>query len=336
MEDPPWQKRLVRGGIRIDYVGVALLVLGVGALQVMLDKGQELDWFSSRFIVTLAVLAAAGLVSLVVWEWSYDDPIVDVRLFRNLNFLSANAMMFVAGMMMFSSLVMMPQYLQLLMGYSSEAAGLVLSGGGLLLLIMMPIVGALTTKVSARYIVATGWFVTSAALFYTTQHLDLEISFWSASLLRVVQVAGMPLLFVPIILISYLGLPAEKSNSVAGLVSFMRNIGSGIGTSLVTTLVARQAQFHQVHLVAHITPSEPIFTNAVSGLAARLAASGAEASHATMQAYGQMYRSVIRQATTLAYIDAFWILAIGAAIMVPLSFSLKKNEPGGAGAVAAH
>ena len=286
VEDPPWQKRLVRGGIRIDYVGVALLVLGVGALQVMLDKGQELDWFSSRFIVTLAVLAAAGLVSLVVWEWSYDDPIVDVRLFRNLNFLSANAMMFVAGMMMFSSLVMMPQYLQLLMGYSSEAAGLVLSGGGLLLLIMMPIVGALTTKFSARYIVATGWFVTSAALFYTTQHLDLEISFWSASLLRVVQVAGMPLLFVPIILISYLGLPAEKSNSVAGLVSFMRNIGSGIGTSLVTTLVARQAQFHQVHLVAHTTPSEPIFTNAVSGLAARLAASGAEASHATMQAYG--------------------------------------------------
>ena len=121
----------------------------------------------------------------------------------------------------------------------------------------MPIVGALTTKFPARYIVATGWFVTSAALFYTTQHLDLEISFWSASLLRVVQVAGMPLLFVPIILISYLGLPAEKSNSVAGLVSFMRNIGSGIGTSLVTTLVARQAQFHQVHLVAHITPAEP-------------------------------------------------------------------------------
>jgi DHA2 family multidrug resistance protein len=336
VEDPPWQKRLARGGIRIDYVGVALLVLGVGALQVMLDKGQELDWFSSRFIVTLAVVAAVGLVSLVVWEWSCDDPIVDVRLFRNLNFLSANVMMFVAGIMMFSSLVMMPQYLQLLMGYSSEAAGLVLSGGGVLLLILMPIVGVLTTRFPARYIVAAGWFLTSAAMFYSTRHLDLEISFWSASLLRVVQVAGMPLLFVPIILISYLGLPADKSNSIAGLVSFMRNIGSSIGTSLVTTVVARQAQFHQVHLVAHTTPAEPAFTAAVSGLAARLAASGVEASQATMQAYRQLYAAVIAQATALAYIDTFWILAIGAAVMVPISFTLRRNEPGGGGRVVAH
>jgi DHA2 family multidrug resistance protein len=271
-----------------------------------------------------------------VWEWSHEDPIVDVRLFRNLNFLSANAMMFMAGIMMFSSLVMMPQFLQLLMGYSSESAGLVLSGGGVLLLVLMPIVGTLTTRFQARYIVATGWFLTSAAMFYSTQHLDLEISFWSASLLRVVQVAGMPLLFVPIILISYLGLPAEKSNSIAGLVSFMRNIGSSIGTSMVTTVVARQAQFHQVQLVAHTTSGEPAFTGAVSGLADRLAASGAEASQATMQAYGQLYRAVIAQATVLAYIDTFWILAIGAAIMVPLSFTLRRNDPGGGGAVVAH
>ena len=336
VEDPPWQQRLAHGGIRIDYVGVALLVVGVGALQVMLDKGQELDWFSSQFIVTLAVLAAVGLVSLVVWEWSHDDPIVDVRLFRNLNFLSANAMMFMAGIVMFSGLVMMPQYLQLLMGYSSEAAGLVLSGGGVLLLLLMPVAGTLTTRVQARYMVATGWFLTAAAMFYSAQHLDLEISFWTASLLRVVQVAGMPLLFVPITLISYLGLPAEKSNSIAGLVSFMRNIGSSIGTSMVTTVVARQAQFHQVQLVAHTTSGEPTFTGAVSGLAARLAASGAEASQATMQAYGQLYRAVIAQATVLAYIDTFWILAIGAAIMVPLSFTLRRNDPGGGGAVVAH
>jgi DHA2 family multidrug resistance protein len=211
-----------------------------------------------------------------------------------------------------------------------------LSGGGILLLVLMPIVGTLTTRFQARYIVATGWFLTSAAMFYSTQHLDLEISFWSASLLRVVQVAGMPLLFVPIILVSYLGLPAEKSNSIAGLVSFMRNIGSSIGTSMVTTVVARQAQFHQVQLVAHTTAAEPSFTAAASGLAARLAASGAEASQATMQAYGQLYRAVIAQATVLAYIDTFWILAIGAAIMVPLSFTLKRNEPGGGGTVVAH
>ena len=333
VHDPPWQKHIARGGIRIDYIGVSLLVVGVGALQMMLDKGQELDWLSSPFIVTLAVLAAVGLVSLVVWEWFYDDPIVDVRLFRNPNFLNANAMMFMAGITMFSSLVMMPQYLQLLMGYSSQTAGLVLSTGGVLLLLLMPIAGALTSRVPARYIIATGWLVTCAAMFYTTQHLDMEMDFWSASVLRVVQVAGLPLLFVPIMLLSYVGLPAEKSNSIAGLVSFTRNIGSSIGTSLVTAVVARQAQFHQVHLVAHTTPAEPSFTGAVSGLAARLAASGADASQATMQAYSELYRAVIAQATALAYIDTFYILAIGAAIMVPLSFTLRRNDPGGGGTV---
>jgi DHA2 family multidrug resistance protein len=335
VEDPPWQLRLARGGIRIDYVGVALLVLGVGALQVMLDKGQELDWFGSPFIVTLAVLAAVGLVSLGVWEWFRKDPIIDIRLFRNRNFLSANVMMFVAGIMMFSSLVMMPQYLQLLMGYSAQTAGLVLSTGGVLLLTMMPVVGVLTTRVPARYLVAMGWLVTAAAMFYSARHLNLEISFWSAGVLRVFQVAGMPLLFVPIMLISYLGLPPDKSNSIAGLVSFMRNIGSSIGTSLVTTVVARQAQVHQMRLVAHTSPAEPPFTDMLAGLTARLAATGAEASQAAMQAYGQLYRTVIAQATSLAYIDTFWLLAAGAAIMVPLSFTLKRNEPGGGAHVMA-
>ena len=238
--------------------------------------------------------------------------------------------------MMFSSLVMMPQFLQLLMGYSSESAGLVLSGGGILLLFMMPIVGFLTTKVPARYIIATGWLLTCLAMSYTAQHLDLEISFWAASMLRVVQVAGLPLLFVPIILVSYIGLPAAKSNDIAGLVSFMRNIGSSIGTSMVTTLIARYAQFHQVHLVAHTTPGEPAFTEMVSGLTARLIASGAEASQAARQAQGLVYQTVIAQATTLAYVDTFWILAVGAGVMFLLSFGLRRNEPGGGPAAPAH
>jgi DHA2 family multidrug resistance protein len=336
VEDPPWEKRFEAGGLRIDYVGVALLVLGVGALQIMLDKGQELDWFSSQFILTLAVLATVGLVSLVLWEWFHLDPIVDVRLFRNLNFFSANAMMFVAGIMMFSSLVMMPQFLQLLLGYSSEAAGLVLSGGGFLLLFLMPIVGTLTTKIPARYIIATGWLLTCGAMYYSAQHLDLTISFWSASLLRVVQVAGLPLLFVPIILVSYIGLPADKSNEIAGLVSFMRNIGSSIGTSMVTTLLARQAQFHQVHLVAHTASDDSAFTGLISGLTARLMTSGVDAVQAAQQAHGLVYRMVIAQATTLAYIDTFRILAVGAGIMFVLSFALRRNEPGGGAAVPAH
>src|SRR5262249_4669999 len=159
-------------------------VLGVGALQIMLDKGQELDWFGSSFIVTLAFLAAFGLVSLCIWEWYHHDPIVNVRLFQNVNFLGTNLMMFMAGIMLFSSLVMMPQFLQLLLGYSSQSAGLVLSGGGFLLLLMMPIVGTLTTRFPARNIIAVGWLVTCVAMYYSAQNLNLEISFWHASLLR--------------------------------------------------------------------------------------------------------------------------------------------------------
>jgi DHA2 family multidrug resistance protein len=329
VEDPPWAKRVGGAGVKIDYIGVSLLVLGVGALQVMLDKGQEDDWFGSKFILTLALVAGIGLVSLVLWEWFYKHPIVEVRLFKSLNFLGANAMMFILGIMLFSSLVMMPQFLQTLMGYTAESAGLVLSGGGLLLLFLMPIVGILASKVQARYIIAFGWLALCVAMYYSTQLLDLEISFRSASLLRAVQVFGLGFLFVPINLVSYIGMPAEKSNSVAGLVNFMRNIGSSIGTSMVTTLIARRAQIHQEYLAAHTSPGQPTFALAAKALAARLAVSGLDASRAASQAYGRLYQALIVQATTLAYIDTFWVLCVGAAIMFLLSFALRRNEPGG-------
>jgi len=334
VEDPPWAKRAVGAGVKIDYIGVALLTLGVGALQIMLDKGQEDDWFGSHFILTLAVIAGVALVSLVIFEWFYKNPIIEVRLFKNLNFLGANAMMFVLGIMLFSSLVMMPLFLQTLMGYTSSSAGLVLSGGGLLLLFLMPVVGALASKIQARYMIAFGWLALSLAMFYSTQHLDLDISFRFASILRMVQVGGLAFLFVPINLVSYVGMPAEKSNSVAGLVNFMRNIGSSIGTSMVTTLIARRAQFHQVYLVRHIAPGQPTFTQAVKALAAHLAVLGLDASRATSQAYARVYRALIGQATTLAYIDTFWVLCVGAGIMFFLSFALRRNEPGGGGEAA--
>ena len=328
LEDPPWVKRSANAGIRIDYVGVALLVLGVGALQIMLDKGQEDDWFRSTFIVSLAVLAAVGLVSLVIWEWFHKTPIVDVRLYRNVNFLGANFMIFVLGIMLFASLVMMPQYLQTLLGYTAESAGIVLSAGSVLLLLLMPLVGALSSKVQARYMIAFGWFALSIGMFYTTQTLNLGFSFRSAAFLRVVQVFGLGFLFVPINLVSYIGLPPEKSGNVAGLVNFMRNIGSSIGTSMVTTVIARRAQFRQMQLVAHTTLGQLPFTQATNQLSRRLESAGLGSSIATRQAYARLYRVIIGQATALAYVDAFWILCIGAAIMFVLSFALKKNEVG--------
>jgi DHA2 family multidrug resistance protein len=198
----------------------------------------------------------------------------------------------------------------------------------------MPVAGTLTSKVQARYIIAFGWLALSIGMYYSTQRLDLDISFRSASMLRVVQVFGLGFLFVPITLASYIGMPAEKSNSVSGLVNFMRNIGSSVGTSMVTTLIARRAQFHQVYLVAHTTAGQPALARRAAALSAHLAAAGADTSLAARQAYGLVYRSVIGQATTLAYIDTFWVLAVGAGIMFLLSFALRRNEPGGGGEVA--
>jgi DHA2 family multidrug resistance protein len=329
VEDPPWAVRAARGSLKFDYIGLSLLSLGVGALQVMLDKGQEDDWFGSHFILTLAVLACVGLVSFVLWEWFYKRPIVDVHLFKNLNFLSANGMMFMLGILLFSSLVMMPLFLQSLMGYTAESAGLVLSGGGLLLLVLMPVVGVLSGKVQARYLVAFGWLTLSIGMFVSSRQMDLQISFVSASLLRLTQVFGLGFLFVPINLVSYVGMPAEKSGSVAGLVNFMRNIGSSVGTSMVTTLIERRAQVHQEYLVAHVTPGGPNFLRQVAALTARLIASGENAERAARQAYGLIFQSMIAQATTLAYLDTFLVLSGLSAIMFVISFALKKNQPGG-------
>jgi MFS transporter, DHA2 family, multidrug resistance protein len=334
IEDPPWATRAPGGGAKFDYIGVGLLALGVAALQVMLDKGQEDDWFGSRFILTLAVIAGVCLVSLVVWEWFHKAPVIEVRLFKNFNFLSANAMMFILGILLFASLVMMPQFLQTLVGYTSTLAGLVLSGGGVLLLFLMPVVGTLTTKIQARYLIAFGWLALALSMYYSTRQLDLQISFRTASMLRVTQVVGLGFLFVPITMVSYIGMPVEKSNAIAGLLNFMRNIGSSIGTSMVTTLIARRAQVHQAYLATHVTPGRPTVGQAVTDLASHLMASGLDSTRAMRQALGRIYRETIDQATTLAYIDTFSILAAGAAIMFLLSFALKKNEPGGGGEVA--
>jgi DHA2 family multidrug resistance protein len=333
VEDPPYLAKLKSAGLKLDYIGIALLTLGIGALQILLDKGQEDDWFGSQFITTLIVIATVCLIALVVWEWYSKAPIIDVRMFKSFNFASASLMMFVLGIMLFSSLVLMPQFLQTLLGYTSELAGLALSAGGLVLLFEMPIMGKLTTKVPARYLIATGWFLLACAMFYSTKRIDLLISFNSAVWLRITQVLGLGFLFVPITLVAYIGIAPEKNNAVAGIVNFMRNMGSSVGTSMVTTLVARRSQFHQQILVGYARADNPNFQNTVNGLSKTLAQSGLGANEAHMQAYARIYADVQAQAGSLAYIDIFMVLAIGAAIMFFLAFFLKKNDPGGGGHV---
>jgi MFS transporter, DHA2 family, multidrug resistance protein len=335
VEDPPYFSRLKAAGVKIDYIGVGLLAVGVGALQVLLDRGQEDDWFGSRFISTLVVVSATCLLALVVWEWRHKAPIIDVRMFKSYNFAISNLMMFVLGMLLFSSLVIMPQFLQILMGYTAESAGLVLSASGLVLLFEMPVVGVLTTKFPAKYIMAFGWLCLAAGMYYSTKRLDLLISFSSAAWLRIAQAFGLGFLFVPISLVAYVGVPEEKGNNVSGMVNFMRNIGSSVGTSMVTTVLARRAQFHQSVLIYHATNYDPAFRNQLSGLSAQLVHAGNSIPDGRLRAYGLLYQSLGAQAQTLSYIDTFMVLAIAASIMFVLAFIMRKNDPRGGGAVHA-
>lgn len=331
VEDPPYISKLKGAGAKLDYIGIAFLVVGIGSLQILLDKGQEDDWFGSHFITTLIVLAAVCLISLVIWEWYQKAPIIDVHMFKNFNFAFSSLMMFTLGIMLFSSLVLMPQFLQTLVGYTSELAGLALSAGGFVLLIEMPIMGQLTTKIQARRLIAFGWLALSLAMFYSTRRIDLQISFSAATWLRITQVIGLGFLFVPITLVAYIGITPEKNNAVAGIINFMRNMGSSVGTSLVTTLIARRSQFHQARLVEHARIDNPNFVNAANGLAQHLATAGVGKHEALSVAYARIYQSLQAQAASLAYIDTFMVLCVGAAIMFFLSFLLKKNDPGGGG-----
>ena len=313
VEDPPFLKRLTVRESKVDYIGFGFLAIGIAFLQIILDKGQEEDWFGSNFILTLSIISVVCLVSLVIWELRVKEPILDIRLFKNLNFATSSLMMFMVGAASFSTTVLMPQFLQSLMGYSAQSAGMVLSAAAIILLIELPLVGQLAGRIQARYLMAFGWAMLTIAMFFSTRRVDLEISFASATWLRIAQYVPIGFIFIPATMVAYLGIPQEKSNAVAGLVNFVRNMGSSVGTSAVTTILARRAQAHQVMLASHTSLSNPYLRDSAVSLATRLRQGGV--GRAQTQAYGRIYESMQNQASVLSYIDAFWMLGIAAGVM---------------------
>src|SRR3984893_12694020 len=336
IEDPAYISRNIGKSLRVDYIGFGLLALGVGALQILLDNGQEDDWFESRFITSLTVTAVVCLVTLVIYEWYQKDPIVDVRLFKHANFAVASLVMFMVGAISFASTVLMPQYLQTLMGYTAETAGLVMSAAAVVLLFELPLVGQLTTRIQGRYLIAFGWLALSAGMFYSTRRIDLLISMGSATRLRIFQYAPLGFIFIPATTAAYIGVAAEKNNARAGVVNFMRNIGSSVGTSLVTTIIARRSQYHQGVLAEHGSIVNQNFQGAIHGTAQQLARGGLSTFGAQQQAMARLYAQLKVQAAALAYIDTYWVLAVAALIMFAMSFLLQKNRPGGGGSVPMH
>jgi MFS transporter, DHA2 family, multidrug resistance protein len=338
VEDPPYmaRARAAGGPPKLDYIGFSLLCLGVGALQILLDKGQEDDWFGSNFIVTLMVISSVCLVSLVIWEFYQKNPIVDVRLFGNFNFATSSMMMFVVGGMSFATTVLVPQFLQANMGYTAESAGMVLSAAGFVLLAALPFIGMLAGRFQGRYLIATGWLLLTGSMYLSTQRIDLLISFSSATWLRIAQYAPLGLVFIPTTAAAYYGMPKQKNNAIAGLVNFVRNIGASVGTSAVTTVLARRDQFHQERLGSNITAGNATLGTTLNGIAGQLRQGGFSTHDAMSGAYGRVYLNLQRQASTLSYVDTFWLLTIAAGAMFFLTFFLRGNDPRGGEKVVAH
>jgi DHA2 family multidrug resistance protein len=320
----------------VDYIGFGLLAIGIGALQILLDKGQEDDWFGSNFIVTLTIVAVVCLVALAIYEWRHNEPIVDVRLFKNGNFAAANMVMFMVGAISFASTVLMPQFLQTLLGYTAEKAGIVMSAAAMVLLLELPLVGQLTTRIQARYLIGFGWLALTCTMYLSTKVIDLQISFAAATWLRILQYIPLGFIFIPASTAAYNGIAAEKNNAVAGLVNFMRNIGSSVGTSVVTTLLARRSQFHQNRLGETASALNPGFQASLNGIAQQLMQGGMSFVDAQRHALARYYAGLQAQSSALAYIDTYFVIAVAAGIMFLLSFALRKNNPRAAPKVAAH
>lgn len=323
VEDPPYMKRVRKTVGGIDGIGLGLLALTIGALQLMLDKGQEKDWFGSHLIVGCGLIALAGFILFLWRELTTPHPVIDLSMYRKRNFTMTQIVMLVIGAALYSTTVMIPQFLQEVMGYTAMEAGLVLSVGGVVLIVLLPIVGYIGQKIDPRAMIAFGFAIVTFGI-WRIQDLSLNIGFWDAASWRVVMVIGMPFLFVPISVMSYVGVPMEKNNEVSGLTALARNIGGSLGISFISTMLVRRAQAHQQYLAAHVYPGSADYRILHQGLTAALHARGYSAANAAAAAAARIYGVMVQQATTLAYVDTVHVLVIMTACLIPIGYLMKK------------
>src|ERR1700676_1995517 len=328
--DPPYLRKESRG---IDYWGIGLLVVGMGALQIMLDKGQEDDWFSSQFIVTLAVLAVVGLGGLIIRELKAEHPIIDLSVFRYRSYAIGTFIMTVVGFVLYGVTALLPLLMQELLGYTATHAVITNLPRGLASFMFMPLVGYLTGKVDARKLLAAGFLVTALAMYMISQFsLGVASSnFWLPLLL---QGAGLGLIFVPLTTITNDPVPRERMGNATSIFNLMRNVGASIGISMVETMQVRRTQAHVNILGKYVNPSNPKARQTIEGLRALFISQGKDAATATRQAYAAVWGMVQQQAAMLSYNDAFRFLAVTFLLMLPLVFLMRKAKKGKA--VMAH
>jgi DHA2 family multidrug resistance protein len=336
VEDPPWIKPDRSLLKNMDFLGLSFLTIAMGGMQIMLDKGEENDWFASDFIKFFAFLFVGGMIALIMWELHTKKPIINLRLFRYKNFAICCFLMMLVGGVLNASTVLQPQFLQALLGYTATTAGMALTAGGLALVVMMPLAGWATGKISARTLTVCGFILFTLSFRYAAAVTNLQMSFAEASWLRVVQMLPLPFCFISITNAAYVGMPKEESNQVAGLINFARNIGGSVLIALTNAQVTSRAMWHQQHLQADMQAGLPGYQSHLNALQGVLGGTAGAANSAGM-ALGSLYNQLNQQAQMQGYQDVYIELSWMSVGLVLLAFLLSKNRPGqGPGAEAVH
>ena len=305
------RKALLGKGLNVDFVGLMFVVLGFGALQIMLDRYEIDDGFNSGFILALGVTTVVSLGSLVVWELFHPAPVVNVRLLGYRSFGTCCGLMFLVGFLLISTTQLLPQLAQTLLGYNATVSGMTLAMGGIATLFLMPLSGVLTGRViQPKWLILTAVIGTGVAMILASR-IDLDASFWTLSIERILQVIWLPFLFIPISAVSYVGLSPDKSNEGSALINLMRNLGGSVGVSFVTTVLQERTQFHHARLAEHIT--------AYNG-------------YGWPRALAPVDAVVQAQASIMSYLDIFWILGVVALVVSPAILLLPRVPKGTAAA----
>ena len=330
IHDPPYIRQ---GRFHIDRWGLFLLTMGLGCLQIVLDRGERNDWFNSGSIVALSLITAASLVLFVIVELRVPHPVVDLRVFKDRSFAAGNLTMFAGFFALFGTLVLLPLYLQKLMNYTAFWAGLVLGPGGVASFFIMPITGFLMKRgVNPRNLLGAGLVVITVSIWLMSQ-FNLAADFMAISWPRVVLGMGMGLFFVPLATASFSNISKEAMGNASGIFNLLRNLGGSFGVAVSTTVLSQRAQVHQHFLVEHITPYDPtfqIYHEQISRWLQTHALQGAD----PKLPLAVIYQEVLRQASMLAFNDAFWVLAWITALLIPFTVLFRRPSEGAGGSAA--
>ena len=314
---------LRRKKMRIDYWGLGLLTVGLGALQIVLDKGQQEDWFNSSLIISSSVISIAALILLIYVELKHEHPIVNLRLFKNITFSAGNFIMFMVGFCLYSSIMLIPLFLQTLMGYNATLAGMVLAPGGVATLITMPLVGAYLQRGDGRKVVFAGLMIGAVSMFMM-QKFTLEASYWDFVWPRVVLGIGLAMIFVPLTTVTLASIAREEMGNATGIFNLLRNIGGSVGIAIAATLIARYSQFYQNSLVGHVNPYSPQTQAKLAALKKAAMLGGSDPVSADKVSLAALYGIVHRQAGILAYNHIFWTVGLVFLVVIPLLLLLKR------------